>query len=655
MVARSLTKNPDKIKALAAQEAPLSEPSTATAKLPTRNFPSPNVPSPETPPPEVSLPNPPLFETVPYVSTRRSWPNPGAGTAAAERDDLPKTLPGAARSENEERIAPFVDPDYYRDTYGDVYAGDVDPVVHYARYGWKLRRNPSRLFDTGFYLDSNPDVARAEVNPLWHYVVTGRDEGRRPLRPGVYGRDVLRTLKTADQKTAGYEPPQAISFLHDEALFNILVTLPQTKQLVVSVSHDDYTRAVGGTQLFIASEQENFNRDDAAYLHISPLIPRLRLAMPSDDAVVWRLILNGKLIGFTNVAELSAVLLSAREQLAQRLLVCHCLLGHRIGEIIRLSEALQPLRAVYWLHDYSSICGSVTLLRNDVTFCGAPPPNSVACHICIHGRDRSDHVTQFQRLFAAINFDIAAPSETARTIWAAHAHLPFRQIHVHPHASVQFTSVRRSVIDIRRRGTRECPIRVAFAGHGETHKGWQAFASLMVDCESLGLYKFYQFSAEAARSSGPLFEHVPVEVRTQARDNMIRALQNHTIDLVLVLSSWPETFSYVTHEAIAAGADIVTFADSGNVAAEVLRTGRGLVVKNYAALREFFVSGSAARYVRLCYEQGNQSGELHHHGTTATLWRKLSTLPDVSTRDATPSEALIVRSSIGQNTKVLSE
>jgi len=39
------------------------------------------------------------------------------------------------------------------------------------------------------------------------------------------------------------------------------------------------------------------------------------------------------------------------------------------------------------------------------------------------------------------------------------------------------------------------------------------------------------------------------------------ALAAREIDLVLVLSPWPETFSFVAHEAFAAGADVVTARD----------------------------------------------------------------------------------------------
>jgi len=41
---------------------------------------------------------------------------------------------------------------------------------------------------------------------------------------------------------------------------------------------------------------------------------------------------------------------------------------------------------------------------------------------------------------------------------------------------------------------------------------------------------------------------------------MVAALAEHAIDLVVLLSPWPETFSYVMHEALAAGADVVALA-----------------------------------------------------------------------------------------------
>lgn len=561
-------------------------------------------------------------EGVAVVSNRPGWLVRPKASADPSDAGIAFKLSRAVRTEEENLIAPFVDVEYYHATYGDVLTSNIDPVVHYARHGWKERRNPSRSFNTGFYLDTNPDVATVDVNPLWHYVVTGRDEGRRAVKPANISAQILRDLVPPEIRSQAYVKPMVVTVATNDALRALLLAQADATSLVVSVSHDDYTTSIGGTQIFISDEQTKFVQAGAAYLHVSPLVARLRLAAIADGVTLFRLIMNGRLIGFADAQQLIETLEALRTQLpAERQFICHCLMGHRTDEIIALHDAMQPQRAIYWIHDYSSICNSVTLMRNDVTFCGAPPADSAACRICIHGRSRPGHLERFQDLFNAVSFDVVAPSRSALDLWTARAHLPARSTTVHPHASINFTAVRRSLVPISDHGTVACPIRVAFAGHPATHKGWPTFSALQDEVEKHGHFEFYHFWQDAGQAADPRLKGVPVTVTATERGDMIRALQQHAIDLVLVLSTWPETFSYVTYEAMASGADVITFADSGNVAAEVLRSGRGLVMRDFPSLLEFFVSGSAVRYVRLCYEQGNQAGELLHNGTSASLTR----------------------------------
>jgi hypothetical protein len=102
------------------------------------------------------------------------------------------------------------------------------------------------------------------------------------------------------------------------------------------------------------------------------------------------------------------------------------------------------------------------------------------------------------------------------------------------------------------------------------------------------------------------------------RSGMITALAEHGIDLVLVLSPRPETFSYIAHEAFAAGADVVTLACSGNVADAVRAEGRGVVLRDTAALLRFFTEMDAARYVIAQRAAGPRPGRIVITGTTAT-------------------------------------
>lgn len=55
---------------------------------------------------------------------------------------------------------------------------NVNPLMHFVKFGWKEGRNPSKEFDVVNYLNRYPDVRFKEVNPLSHFIKFGRKEGR---------------------------------------------------------------------------------------------------------------------------------------------------------------------------------------------------------------------------------------------------------------------------------------------------------------------------------------------------------------------------------------------------------------------------------------------------------------------------------------------
>ena len=97
---------------------------------------------------------------------------------------------------------------------------------------------------------------------------------------------------------------------------------------------------------------------------------------------------------------------------------------------------------------------------------------------------------------------------------------------------------------------------------------------------------------------------------------MVDLLREHQIDFVVVGSVWPETFSYVTYEAIAAGCAVLCFEDSGNVRSLVESTCRGQVFPNIDALFSFFRSDDAIDYLNH-FRPANY--RIINNGTTATL------------------------------------
>ncbi len=63
----------------------------------------------------------------------------------------------------------------------DVRGSDLEPLLHFNRFGWREGRQPNRYFDPAWYLEHYPDVQTAGMNPLLHYLRHGEHEGRRPV------------------------------------------------------------------------------------------------------------------------------------------------------------------------------------------------------------------------------------------------------------------------------------------------------------------------------------------------------------------------------------------------------------------------------------------------------------------------------------------
>jgi hypothetical protein len=527
-----------------------------------------------------------------------------------------RAMDGPQYNDPTERVvADHMDQAYYLATYADVRANGIDPVEHFCRQGWAENRNPAPWFDTEYYLRANPDLAGTGLNPFWHYLMEGCKEGRRPNRPGGFRREIIERAVDPDTRTRNYDRPAAASLLTRTRVERVIkAARDAARGLAISISHDCYVRVTGGIQLFIADEQARYARQGLTYLHLSPFVPLLRLADPGAVDTLVNLVIDGRFVGVTSYTDItSALTRMERRADERRMFLVHCLLGHHLPDLITLQRASASSANAFWVHDYSSICIGYTLLRNDVAYCHAPPPDSMACHVCVYGAHRPGHLDQMQAFFAAVPFHVVAPSHAALAIWLEHANLPHLSAVAHEHCDL---------IDTDEQAAERAPdrgIRVAFIGYARAHKGWPLWMELVSRCKRLGLYEFVHIgSPETAEDSAGL-AHYEVATSPGQPDAMSDAVKDLEIDLVLVLSTWPETFSYVTYEAMAGGADVVCMQDSGNVADTVLRRGRGVVAATEESLFDFFTSLRAVEYVHLCREQGVAIGQLVREGTTATL------------------------------------
>ena len=493
-------------------------------------------------------------------------------------------------SEQRRRMLAYFDGEFYLRANSDVAAAGDDALSHYMEFGWKEGRDPSPHFSTAYYLASNPDVACADMPPLLHYATTGHAEGRLTMNPGGWRADMLaRSASLQERALAWARPPGELLDPGelDAVLEKALARLP-SKRCVVAVGHDRYYENVGGIQACEQEEQARLNEAGYAYIFVNPYQPLPTLSSVDSRGWLCDVSVDGKLAGTLagdDVLSVVARQLSGSENYLQ----VHSLLGHDPSWIETLSTSVRFVASYFWVHDFFTVCPSFNLLRNDVSFCDAPPVESNSCSLCTYGDERRRHLVRIHSLFKRVPFTVLAPSRSALALWRAKAALPHLQARSVPHRTLVPIGPERVATGSRSGG----PVRVAFLGLPAPHKGWFIFKDLVKALQRDERYEFFHLGL--APDASLAVTHVPVRSSRDAPDAMQAAIRKWGIDIALILSVSPETFCFTAHEACAGGSSVFAFECSGNVADMVRETGAGKVFGGYADLLKSFRDGAAAR------------------------------------------------------------
>lgn len=547
----------------------------------------------------------PWFSVADYLAA-----NPDVANAGLEpfehymrwgRDDgralAPRTPPPAPEISLEPVAAEF-DADFYLSSGPRFGITAEDAFSHFLSHGWREGRDPNRWFSVRRYLDVHADIAASGTNPFVHYILWGRTEGRA-LEHGLGFRfDLVKAsanFETHVQTLRRTAPDREISPPEDleEAVAAIANGIP----LHVTVSHDDYTITLGGVQLCLKLEGEAMRGAGAAHIHLFPGRAAPVLDVDREHPCLGVLI-DDRLIGFFDFDAVEAALKSIAADRTISIAV-HSLIAHRADAVIQLLQRLEAASRFYWLHDFSSLCSNFALMRNDVEFCGPPPPESAACEVCVYGARRQVQLAEHVALMDALDPVVVAPSASAMSIWRSRFPSPDKKGVIHPHLALGCRS--RARPGQERDGS---VLRVAFLGMPTSHKGWPVFVELTRRFQADGRYEFHHLAKATDPTAGAIW--TMVEPRKSNRTPMVGAVRKLEIDVAIIWSLWPETFCFAAYEAVAGGAKILTHPGAGNVFDFVRSEGHGMVLSDEGALVALFESGAALEFSR-----SRRDAELH--------------------------------------------
>ncbi len=494
-------------------------------------------------------------------------------------------------------LAAFFDYAYYAHENPDFAASGLDELEHYNFFGWRRMRNPSAGFDTAYYLAQNPDVRIAGDNPFWHYIFKGRAEGRAPQRPLAAERTILENLVAPVARPPEADVPGSPHLAADELISTLRSALAQANGFVFSVGRDDDPNE--SARLCEASERDAFAARGFVHLRASPLrAAPLMKAMPAAWSET-RLTLDGEALGVATDAEIAKAFAALQDELpSPRGFLIHSVLGASLDGLLAIEAALAPDTRLFWLHDFASLCANPRLLRNDVAFCAAPPPDSEACGVCVYGEARRAQLALLERLFLRGRFVVVAPSERALGLWREATALPYDTAIARAPAGFEELAEPLAPPDNGEAGFEGRPARIAFIGPATLGNGWLTFERVLEACGDLVAYAFHHFADPRDLNPQKSLFSIEIAVASDNERPLREALIARHIDLVVLAAEAPQTFSLAGIEALAAGCDLVTLSRSGHVAALVEEFRRGRAFDSAEDVVEFFVSGKALAYAR---------------------------------------------------------
>ena len=478
---------------------------------------------------------------------------------------------------------------WYLEQYPDVAAAKINPIHHYILHGGFEGRDPGPNFNSTEYLYLYPDVLESGMNPLIHYLRFGRQEARTPK-----GSSPEPDSENGAQPEASPE-----KLLLPAELTQLLSQKIKFKRYVLSTSHNSYLNFTGGVQSYAAQEQKSLARQQTSYLHLFPHTFLEYLPQGSDEFSVG-LNLDGEYLGICHISTLLNALASL-DGLTLVEIHLHHLMGFQLDAIQQILD-FGTRRAEFWLHDFFSLCPSYHLLRNDRQYCGAPDINSNACSICKYGDQRKQQLPTLQRLFTQNELRVIAPSNFVLEFWKEK--FPYKKIvsEIVPLITLKWSQP--LPVDKSKR-----KLRIGFLGYPMEHKGWNTWINLVEAFTDDARYQFFHFSwAEGTPGN---YQRIHVAVTPENPNLMINKLNQEDIDVAILWSIVPETFSFTLHEALAAGCLVITNKKSGNIQDFIQRFSQyGLVLDSEQELIDLFAGPELIAAVSQYQKNGKPQGEL---------------------------------------------
>lgn len=207
------------------------------------------------------------------------------------------------------------------------------------------------------------------------------------------------------------------------------------------------------------------------------------------------------------------------------------------------------------LHDYFYVCPGVKLLDEEDRLC-IGKESTAKCRTCIKKRFGIADTVPYIRVWreeSRMALDTAAalvvPTKSAEDVILRYFPQMKEKIKVVEHGLLPVQTGQ------MKNKTAEGEFHVAFLGGINRAKGL-AYARELIQSKEKGI-RWYLFGNFEQQSPGLIRKRNFIDVGTYTREELPKLFEKYSIDLVCILSIWPETYSYTLSEAVACGIPVL--------------------------------------------------------------------------------------------------
>lgn len=247
-----------------------------------------------------------------------------------------------------------------------------------------------------------------------------------------------------------------------------------------------------------------------------------------------------------------------------------------IAEVISLAIRLKA-EIITYIHDYLPICPNLNLLTKDQKYCQVPT-NLGKCQSCYikHGLHRSsmpESIERYREIWGRLlreSSKVVCFSKASEKI-LLRAHPNLINTFVEPHRTLHLPQIRMDSYS-------HDGIRIGILGNLTEHKGSSVLERLIGICNSEPTYagqgiSFILFGKNVAAVDSPRF----YSYEEYVREELPIITQKCEIDVFVLLSIWPETFSFTCSEVIDMNVPAACF-DIGAPAERIGSYSKGLLL-----------------------------------------------------------------------------